>query len=570
MSFFKKLLATLIPASTPAPQKTQSAHPEPDHTEIPPNFPDPYVTPEVTYDSFERIKQGVAANEPRAFYLMGTCYEGGNDIERDIDKAFDHYLQGARLGDPFAQNATGFFYHNGIGKAKQDSRRAVTWTLRAAEQGLASAQYSMGLFYEYGDGTNSTPVPGEPTIIYTHLRQDFKTAISWYRKAAAQGHRRAISCIGLFYLHGRGVPQDLKEARYWLEKAAALGNPEPLRYMPMLEEAERRAANPEAYQAEEELLLQKLQAARDGDAEAQFQLGRQRVSDALEDGSAMENELFWLQKAAEQKHPQAISMLGAIYYQGLNMQPRKEEGWRLLMRAALANEPEALVRLGHICEFEKQQLPKALKWYQAAAELNHPAAIFALARWYNQGIEVEQDEVKAFKLLNQAAEMGEREAQYGLGESYVRGASVEQNYEQAAMWMQRAAEQGHVGAACALGIFYRDGLGVQPDLAVAYNYFLQAAKANDAEAQCYLGGLLLSESGASSEHMEAARWLHQAADRGHAPAEYLLGRYCYLDGIGVKKNERKARSLIASAAEKGYEEAIAYLAQQSGESPSPL
>ncbi|MBR0256713.1 MAG: SEL1-like repeat protein, partial [Synergistaceae bacterium] len=46
---------------------------------------------------------------------------------------------------------------------------------QAAEQGLAKAQYNLGMMYEFGDG----------------VKQNRNKAIELYRKAARQGHEMA-------------------------------------------------------------------------------------------------------------------------------------------------------------------------------------------------------------------------------------------------------------------------------------------------------------------------------------------------------------------------------------------
>ena len=76
-----------------------------------------------------------------------------------------------------------------------------------AEQGMAIAQYNLGLMYANGDG-----VP-----------QDYVLAVSWYRVAAAQGRAKAQSNLGLMYAHGYGVPQDYVLAYMWWNLAAAQG-----------------------------------------------------------------------------------------------------------------------------------------------------------------------------------------------------------------------------------------------------------------------------------------------------------------------------------------------------------
>jgi TPR repeat protein len=57
----------------------------------------------------------------------------------------------------------------------QDYVEAVSWYKKAAEQGLATAQYNLGLCYEYGKC----------------VEQNYKTAMSWYKKAAKQGYSAA-------------------------------------------------------------------------------------------------------------------------------------------------------------------------------------------------------------------------------------------------------------------------------------------------------------------------------------------------------------------------------------------
>ena len=55
-----------------------------------------------------------------------------------------------------------------------------TATREAAERGVASTQWLMGYYYAYGEG-----VP-----------QDYKEAVKWYRKAAEQGDAIAQRSLG--------------------------------------------------------------------------------------------------------------------------------------------------------------------------------------------------------------------------------------------------------------------------------------------------------------------------------------------------------------------------------------
>jgi len=77
----------------------------------------------------------------------------------------------------------------------------------AAEQGIAQAQYSLGLAYTDGKG-----VP-----------QDDSKAVMWYRMAAEQGTAYAQNNLGSSYGKGKGVPQDDVLAYMWFSIAAAHG-----------------------------------------------------------------------------------------------------------------------------------------------------------------------------------------------------------------------------------------------------------------------------------------------------------------------------------------------------------
>ena len=77
------------------------------------------------------------------------------------------------------------------------------WT-PLAEQGVANAQYNLGLMYSNGKG----------------VIQDYKTAVKWYTRSAEQGYARAQFNLGLMYNTGKGVIQDYKTAVNWYTLAA--------------------------------------------------------------------------------------------------------------------------------------------------------------------------------------------------------------------------------------------------------------------------------------------------------------------------------------------------------------
>jgi hypothetical protein len=113
----------------------------------------------------------------------------------------------ADLGVARAQFNVGLMYDSGQGVAR-DYAQAVIWYRKAANQGLAPAQNNLGSLYENGQG----------------VARDYAQAMSWFRKAADQGYAVAQSNVGEMYEKGLGVPKDIAQATVWYEKAAELGN----------------------------------------------------------------------------------------------------------------------------------------------------------------------------------------------------------------------------------------------------------------------------------------------------------------------------------------------------------
>jgi hypothetical protein len=95
-------------------------------------------------------------------------------------------------------------------EVSQDFHEAVEWYRKAAEQGLAQAQHSLGYMYAKGKGG---------------LPKDAREAVKWYRKAAEQGDVNAQNSLGLMYAKGEGgLPKDPQAAVQWYRKAADQGD----------------------------------------------------------------------------------------------------------------------------------------------------------------------------------------------------------------------------------------------------------------------------------------------------------------------------------------------------------
>lgn len=108
----------------------------------------------------------------------------------------------AEAGDIEAQFRVGAAYDYGKG-APRDSAEAMKWYRKAADQGNAEAQNSVGSGLQ--------------------AEKRYEEARVWYEKASAQGH--ALATNNLAYLHdlGLGVKQDRQKGFELYSRAADLG-----------------------------------------------------------------------------------------------------------------------------------------------------------------------------------------------------------------------------------------------------------------------------------------------------------------------------------------------------------
>ena len=208
------------------------------------------------------FKQGVAAYEAgdygnavqclsqttgyaRACYLLGICYYEGKGVEKDWDKAFHWFHEGAKMEDNPAHDAVrdaqymlGLCFEQAIGTERDMGKALICWG-KAAKLGHAEAQYRVGQtaileFQEFDDGVKylrQSAEQGNPFAMrflgFAYEGKNKAESDDWYTKAAAalykaakQGDPRAMHDLAGFYRDGKGVAKDSAEAEKWFEQAA--------------------------------------------------------------------------------------------------------------------------------------------------------------------------------------------------------------------------------------------------------------------------------------------------------------------------------------------------------------
>jgi len=244
---------------------------------------------------------------------------------------------------------------------------AVTWFRKAAEQGHASAQLRMGLAYRDGIGVEA----------------DVVVAAEWYKKAALQGAATAQFLLGVAYTNGDGVQPNATEAFAWLHKAAEQGSSNLLK-----------------------------------SEKAMYNLGMGFLEGRGMPANKTE-ALKWFIKAAQHGHARAQYNLGVAYSRG----------------DGVATNATA-----------------AVTWFGQAAKQGHVLAQFSLGHAYSTGSGVSADAVTAANWMSKAAEQGNVHAQLTMGMWHSRGLGVPLDLNAAAQWYSKAALQGDARAQHELGL----------------------------------------------------------------------------------------------------------------------
>lgn len=133
---------------------------------------------------FEKLSAIAIKNIPEVSYLLGNCYENGFGISKNRETAAKYYKKAADQGLAEAQYELSHYYDQSRNQDRRNDHSAGEWMLSAALKGYSKAQYSLAFFHEKGRNAD----------------YDLNAASFWYHMAAKQGHQKALkNGDGLFY-----------------------------------------------------------------------------------------------------------------------------------------------------------------------------------------------------------------------------------------------------------------------------------------------------------------------------------------------------------------------------------
>jgi len=207
----------------------------------------------------------------------------------------------------------------------------------------------------------------------------------------------------------------------------------------------------------------------------------------------------------------------------------------LAERAAKKGEPQAHTLIGRIYA-EGLGVPKdevvAAQWYAKGAELGDIEAAFSLGLFLAEGRGVKKDREAAARMFEIAAAKGHPYANYNLGLMFLDGDGKPENPVRGALHIRYAAEQGVVAAQYDLAVLYQTGHGVEPDAYQAALWMRKAAEQGLLEAEYDYALMLLRGFGLNSEMPKAVHYLRSAAEKGFPGAQNRLAHLLASDERG--------------------------------------
>ncbi|MDT8383516.1 MAG: tetratricopeptide repeat protein [Gammaproteobacteria bacterium] len=164
----------------------------------------------------------------QAQYALADIYA---EKQGDAKAAVEWYRKAAEQGHAEAYYKLGGLYERGAEGVKADAQESVRlYQIAASEmdvfaqKGSADAQHVLAGMYQQGQG----------------VKKDVAMALRWWEKAALQGHALAQLSLGRLYAQGEdGVQRDTHQATFWLNLAAAQGEPGAVALLDEMQAGER-------------------------------------------------------------------------------------------------------------------------------------------------------------------------------------------------------------------------------------------------------------------------------------------------------------------------------------------
>lgn len=506
--------------------------------------------------------QGVQVSDHRAYELFKKAAELGCEEAKQALAALpfrEHDLIVAtKAVDPRACELLTRYYH--FRNNDKDLSGMLAYKLEAEwlEVGVSfndpQAMLQLATLYRYGWG-----VEQNEQLSQSYEKRAYESAESAVEKDAKNAY--AKFWLGKCLANGYGCERDEKKGIELVSQAADLGNHGALLTMAgeYDEEDESKGDSPGI-----RAILEKL--GEEGDPET-----KRKVAGYFKQVKSCRDEkraAYWQERAAE---------AGNCYSQARLAEDFRDEGNRARWKAECGEDTEKNSAVA------KDKYKKSLYWFEKLAQGGFILANYDVADFYYdydryKGLApVGQDYKKAYEFLKPVAKCTHGNFRHSwkgaaaariLGDMYLKGLGIEKDEKKSFNWYLSAARREIMPACTAVGNAYFYGIGTDIDYEKAVYWFEQAVfdydeqmyygsdKGYDYGANVGLGDCYRLGRGVEQNYAEAFRLYDDVSKyTWDCPAADERIARCYYFGLGVEKDEEKARVYWEGAAEHGDEKA---------------
>lgn len=431
-------------------------------------------------------------------------------------------IQEANAGDPSAQHELGMRLLLGEGMAP-DTVKAVYWIRKAASQGMISAVYNYGVLLINGWGVEWNPFE----------------AYKNFQKAALSGMSQAQYIIGILHTDNLVVPKDLTRAYYWAKKALDNGF-EPAEEVVIalsefidvenisLDDSLENSFNFSEVQDQGSiessigLVFLDFDALTDTTKDISDQIlikdlincGIDNILDTLSltlesNLSDINNnkKLSILNELAEAGSPEALSIIGRLYEQGLFVDKNLILAAENYIRAIRLDSPRSPLLLWNLTQSNNFYLdlksasdrenPSAqFVWYglyilsytnriteydaliflEKSANNNHIPAIIELGLNHYTGRFVNQSKINGISIWQIGEKLGSLEASMRIASARIFDQFGLLSVDKLLTSLEEASKKGSILSEVALASAYENGIGVKRNIAKAVKHYRNAAQ----------------------------------------------------------------------------------------------
>ena len=342
-----------------------------------------------------------------------------------------------------APQATVALYEQGVAAEQVgDAAGAFSAYEQAANQGYAPAVRALAQCYELGIGCDAMP----------------KRAFNLYQQLHEQGDAEAGARLGIFYFHGVGVEKDERRALQYYQASAERGS---------------------VFAA---ILVANCHELGFGTAQDSAEAFR-RYKALFDRGESVTKNFLYVAYLPDNQQGyltgmESIALLVArCYRMGIGVAQDLDEAVKYYRVAAKSGDFIAQFALGRLYA-ERGHFSEAVTLYQAAEAAGLTAATYELARCYEQGLGVVQNQRYAFELYQWITEEGQfRAASFALARCYEYGIGTQRSPQLALHYYTIAANLDYLPAQMLLAHYAEEGKGGQVrDLQLARKYYEMVVK----------------------------------------------------------------------------------------------